>query len=342
MIEKMNQSVIDWLLEPDGSGVDYLAMRDLTDAGENELAPLKEKAHREGPISKILAEMSEEGYWIKPGPGYSPKYTSTVWSLILLSQLGASAHMDKRIGIACSYYMDHAITPHGQISTNGTPSHTLDCLQGNMLAAFLDMGYEDPRIEKAFQWMAMTVTGEGIDPQGDTSTPVRYYSLKIGPGFACGANKKLPCAWGATKVMLAFSKLPVNKRTALIEKAISTGVDFLFSNDPATATYPCGYAEKPSGNWWKFGFPVFYISDILQIAESLTGLGYSDDPRLTNTIELIQSKQDKQGCWPLELHYNAKTWLNSGIKTKPNKWVTLRALRVLKPFNNDNNRSNNH
>ncbi|MBN2240818.1 MAG: nitrogen fixation protein NifH [Dehalococcoidales bacterium] len=326
----MDQNVINWLLEPDGSGVDYVAMRDLTDAVENQLSSAREKAHREGPIARILSEMNEEGYWARPGPGYLPKYTSTCWSLILLSQLGARADMDERITTACNYYLDHAMTPHGQISVNGTPSQTVDCLQGNMLAAFLDMEYQDSRLDKAFEWMAMTVTGEGISPQGDTSTPLRYYSGKVGPGFQCGANNKLPCAWGAVKVMLAFSKLPVDKRTELIEKAVADGVEFLLGTDPATAAYPCGYAEKPSGNWWKFGFPVFYITDILQIAEALAGLGYLYDPRMANTIELIRSKQDAGGRWPLELDYKGKTWLDFGTKKQPNKWVTLRAMRVLK------------
>ena len=73
--------------------------------------------------------------------------------------------------------------------------------------------------------------------------------------------------------MLAFSKLPANRRTPLIKRAIQHGADFFLSVDPATAEYPTGFAAKPSGNWWKFGFPVFYVSDILQIAEALVCLG---------------------------------------------------------------------
>jgi len=326
----MNRETFNWLLEPDGSGVDYLARRDLTDAGEKDLAAARERAHREGPIAKVLAEMNEAGYWQKPGAGYSSKYTGTVWSLILLSQLGAVIDTDKRLATACNYYLDHAVTKYGQITVNGTPSQTIDCLQGNMLAALMDMGYQDEKIEKAYEWMAMTVTGEGIAPAGDTSTPLRYYSGKIGPNFACGANNKPPYAWGAVKVMLAFSRLPENKRTELINRAIARGVDFLLGTDPATAAYPCGYTEKPSGNWWKFGFPVFYITDILQIAEALTRLGYAGDPRLKNTLDLRRSKQNDKGQWLLEFDYKGKTWLDFGIKKRPNKWVTLRALRILK------------
>jgi hypothetical protein len=112
-------------------------------------------------------------------------------------------------------------------------------------------------------------------------------------------------------------------------------VDFLFSTDPAEANYPSGYNNKPSGNWWKFGFPVFYVTDILQIVEALVGLGYGDDPRLAKAIKTINEKQDDQGRWPLEYDYTGKTWVNFGAKQQPNKWVTLRALRVLKSSNSN-------
>jgi hypothetical protein len=197
----------------------------------------------------------------------------------------------------------------------------------------MEMGYDNPRLQSAYEWMARTVTGEGIASLEDKDAPVRYYAYKCGPTFACGVNNKLPCAWGGAKVMLAFSNLPTKQRTPLIKKAILQGVNFLLSVDPVTAEYPIGYGDKPSGNWWKFGFPVFYVTDILQIAEALAGLGYGHDPRLSNTLKLIREKQDREGRWSLEYDYTGKTWIDFGKKKQPNKWVTLRALRVLKSLN---------
>jgi len=320
---------LDWLLEPENIGVRYLAMRDLIQADGKELLAAQKAAHKEGAIARVLANMHVEGYWEKAGAGYDPKYTSTVWSVILLAQLGASPQTDPRVATACSYVLEHSLTKDGIFSINGHPSGTVDCMQGNLCAALLDMECVDPRLDKAFDWMARTVTGEGLAPVSDKKAPLRYYAGKCGPKFACGANNKLPCAWGATKVMLAFSRLPGAKRTPLIDRAIKAGVDFFFSRDPANADYPSGYSTKPSGNWCKFGFPVFYVTDILQIAEALVGLGYGGDPRLANTLKLISEKQDSQGRWLLEYDYTGKTWTDSGPKKQPNKWVTLRALRLL-------------
>ncbi len=237
---------------------------------------------------------------------------------------------DKRIARACQYILDHALAPGGQFTASGAASGTADCLQGNLCWALLELGCGDPRLDTAFEWMARSVTGEGIAPITDRQATVRYYAGKCGPTFACGSNNKLPCAWGAIKVMLAFSRLPAKKRTPVIKRAIKHGVDFLFSTDPAKADYPSGWSSKPSGNWWKFGFPIFYVTDLLQNVEALIGLGYGDDPRLANALEMIREKQDAQGRWSLEYDYTGKTWVDFGAKKKPNEWVTLRALRVLK------------
>jgi hypothetical protein len=250
--------------------------------------------------------------------------------VILLAQLGASLQEDERIERACAYLLEQALAPGGQFTASGAPSGTADCLQGNLCWAFLELEYDDPRLETAFEWMARTVTGDGLAPNSDRQAPMRFYASQCGPTFACGSNNKLPCAWGGVKVMLAFSKLPMERRTPLIERAIEHGAEFLLSVDPAAADYPTGWTDKPSRNWWKFGFPVFYITDLLQNVEALIALGYGRDPRLANAMEIIREKQDDQGRWALDYNYIGKTWLDFGEKRQPNKWVTLRALRVLK------------
>jgi hypothetical protein len=330
-LERLKSNPIPWLLENDSSGVRPVTMRDLLDvpAEDAELRQATRDAHQNGPIARVLSHMEEPGFWVKPGPGYGPKYKSSVWSILLLAQLGSSVEEDPRVRTACNYILDQALAPGGQFAYNAAPGGTIDCLQGNLCWSLLQLGCEDPRLELAFEWMARSVTGEGVAPSTDKKNPNRYYAYKCGPVFACGANGKMPCAWGAAKVMLAFCKLPRNRRTPLIQDAIQTGVDFFFGVDPASADYPTTTGH-PSRNWWKFGFPVFYITDLLQIVESLVFLGYGGDPRLKPSLDLILAKQDEQGRWPLEYEYTGKTWGSYGKINEPNKWVTLRVLRMLK------------
>jgi hypothetical protein len=325
------RNTLGWLLNSDITGVKYLALRELTGTAEDdpEMQAAREAAYRLGPIATILENMQETGYWCEPGAGYRPKYRGTVWSILMLAQLGAQAGADQRVAKACAYLLDHALAENGQFSYNGTPSGTIDCLQGNLCSALLDLGYDDLRMDAAFDWMARTVTGEGLASLEDKKNPLRYYAYKCGPSFACGANDKKPCAWGAVKVMLAFSKLPLERRTPLIERAIQQGVDFLFSRDPAEADYPIANDIQPSRDWWLLGFPLFYITDLLQNVEALVRLGYGTDPRLANALKIIREKQDAAGRWALEFDYRGKTWVDFGPKKQPNPWVTIRAAKVL-------------
>ncbi len=332
--EQLRGDSLAWLLEAADPGVRFLALRDLLDlpAEDKDLVAAREAAHREGPIAAILDAMAPEGYWAKPGPGYGPKYRSSVWSIITLGQVGASIELDPRLERACAYLLDHALSADGRFSTGGTPYGNIDCLHGNLCAALVELGCNDPRLERAFEWAARSVTGEGVAPAGTKDSDLAFAHYNTGPNFACRANNGHPCAWGAIKIMLAFSKWPEDRRTPLIARAIEQGREFLLSVDPAEASYPTRFeGDEPDKRWWQFGFPVYYVTDLLQNAEALAGLGYGQDPRLAGALAAIRDQPDPQGRWKLAYrYYPAQTWADFGRRGQPNKWVTLRALRVLK------------
>jgi hypothetical protein len=327
-----------WLLEEENPAVRYLTLRDITDAPEKEVKIARAKAHKEGPIATILENMNPEGWWIHPGVVYSPKMLGTSWAILALTQMGGSMEEDKRIGTACRYLMDVALSPGGQFSSTGEAYKTFSCLQGNMVYALMELGCRDKRLDKAYEWMARTITGEdlpakttasGLSIAGDRNPKLHPYNYIIGSLFPC---KHAPhCAWAGAKQMLALSCLPPEKRTPLIKQAIETGIRYFFTNDPATALFPGEQAPQPDRRWWHFTFPVVGM-DLLQVADALTALGYGKDPRMANLFALIREKQGADGKWLREKNYGSshKYWVNYGTLDKPNKWVTLRAIRVLK------------
>jgi hypothetical protein len=327
----LNKTTIDWLLEEDNPDVRYLTLRNIIKLKENDsvLIEARKKAISEGMIAKILKRIKPEGYWVKPGAGYGPKYKSIVWSLITLSQLGAKITDDHRIEKACKYYLKHVYNEGGYLGYSGLHHTAISCLQGNMCVALYDLGVQDFRLDEAYDLLARSVTGEGMSPTKDKKSMLRFTYYMCGPGFLCIANDKLPCSWGAVKVMLALSKLPVSKRTKIVENAIKTGVDFLLKYDPVKANYPTRDNTKPNRSWFKFGFPVFYVTDVLQNVEVLINLGFGDHPKVKKAIDFILQKQDTDNRWNLEYNYNGKTWGNWGEPGKPSKWVTYRVYNVL-------------
>ena len=140
-----------------------------------------------------------------------------------------------------------------------------------------------------------------------------------------------------------------------MHEAIKLGVDFLLSHDPAVADYPFGRGNRPSTNWFKFRYPLGTTADMLQNLEVLAALGQAENPKLSNALDLVISKQDQQGRWllghaykelvntqerkvfyvyqyALRLYITYKEYMDIQPEKKgqPSKWVTLRALRVLK------------
>jgi hypothetical protein len=326
---------LDCLLEQDAKnpGVRLFALTDLLDlpADDADVVDARAAVMRDGPVPVILAHQEATGYWEKPGEGYYTKYRGTVWSVIYLAQLGADP-ADPRVRAGCEYLLENGRAASGVFSLTGTPSGNIHCLAGNLGAALLDLGFGgDERLNQALELMARFATGEGIAPTEEKKAPLRYLrSGSCGPGFLCSANNRLPCAWGAVKVLRTLARIPEARRSPVLQAAFEATVGFLFSVDPATAGYPAGYSDKPSRSWFRFGFPVFYVTDVLQTAEALTEAGYGGDPRLAATYDLILSKRDGESRWKMEYSYQGKTWADVEARGKASKWVTLRALRVLK------------
>jgi hypothetical protein len=335
--KKITLSVIDWLLEEDDNNpsIRYLTLVNLIgeEPESRKVAQARAKLMTCGPVPEILSKQHADGYWVEPGAGYRPKYTSTVWSLIMLAQLGADG-IDPYVRKASDYILDHTRGKGGCFSIYATQTGAVHCLQGNLAASLIDLGMiSDPRLTEAIDWMSRSVTGEGFGSVGEKDINPHYIRSGIsGPGLLCSANDHQPCAWGAVKVALALSKIPPEKRSPQVKSAIIACEKFLLSRDPAAADYPHPYAKKPSGSWFKFGFPVFYVTDVLQNLSALLGLGLAGDQRLRNAIELVESMQDDTGRWKMEYTYNGKTWVDIEEKRQPSKWVTYRALSVLKRY----------
>lgn len=328
----MNRNQLEaWLLESDAPSVRAATLQRLLgrEPDDPEVIEARACAMRTDPVAAILAAQHPDGWWSKPGPGYSPKYRGTVWQVIFLDQLGADP-ADERIRRACDYLLRHTSSPSGGfgISSSGLDkappaSSVAHCLNGNLLRAVLGFGFgDDPRVLAAAEWAASTILGDG---------ETRFYaSGTCGPLFACGSNDKQSCAWGAVKELRGLSRIPPASRSPRVRRAVDDGVAFLLSHDPAIADYPMGWGNtKPSGSWFRLGFPSGYVADVLQVLEVLTELGHGDDERLDHARAWLLDQRDPDGRWRNRYAYNGKTEVDIEQQGKPSKWVTLRSLSVL-------------
>jgi hypothetical protein len=326
----LNDDPLPWLLEEADPGPRHLALRDLLDrpADDPELAAARSAAMGSDPIASILAAQAPDGWWVRPGYGYNPKYSSTVWSVMFLEELGADGN-DVRVERACEYVLEWSQTPSGGFGVSGATgrrvhaSSAVHCLNGNLLRALIGFGRLDhERVQRSVAWQASAITGEGME---------RWYCETPGPGFACAYNYGRPCAWGAVKALRALARIPVDRRSPDVSRAIAIAGGFLVSRDPAAADYPTnGRTSSPSASWFKLGFPTGYVTDVLQNLEALCEAGLAADPRLDNAFAWLLARQDSLGRWKNERTSEGKLVRDIDRRGEPSKWMTLRVCRVLK------------
>lgn len=329
--DRLRGDPLPWLLDGAGPAVRHLALRDLLrrPADDPELTAAREAATGAHPIADILAAQDPEGWWASPGPGYSPKYSGTVWQVIFVDQLGADP-AEPRIRAACDYVLEHTQTARGGFgywqggirTTPPPPANAIHCLNGNLVRALIGLGWlGDARLQRAIAWEAAAITGEG---------EIRFSAFTPGPGFRCGANYGRPCAWGAAKAVLALARIPAAGRSPAVAAALETGVEFLLSRDPAVADYPMPPGNAaPSSSWFRLGFPSGYVADVLQVLEALTEAGAGGDPRLASAVDWLIGQQDADGRWANRYAYAGKMVVDIDRPGVPSPWVTLRACRVL-------------
>ena len=328
-VELLNGDLVPWLLERSNPAVRAATLTRLLGRPDDdpEVAEARAAALEVDPIAGILAAQDPEGFWVKPGPGYSPKYRGTVWNVIFLEQLGADPS-HPGIHRACEYLLTWTATTGGGLGCSGgtkvpPPSSVIHCLNGNLLRSLIRFGWlDDSRVRAAVEWQARAITGDGVE---------RWYrSGTSGPGFACGVNDGRPCAWGAVKALRGLAAIPTRRRTSPVQEAINAGIEFILSRDPSVADYPMPIGSTtPSGAWFKPGFPSGYPADVVQVLEVLAELGHGSDPRLGPALQWLVGLQDARGRWANRYAYSGKTTVPIEQQGKPAKWVTLRACIVL-------------
>ncbi len=326
---KLNADATDWLLEEDNLSVRYFTLTQLLEKPQTdaEVKEAKKAIMKVGVVPKILAKQNNDGYWDLPEKFYTAKYKGTVWQLIILAELGADP-ADSRVKKACQFILENSqhheshgfSMAHAEKTGGGRQSGVIPCLTGNMVYSLIRLGYlDDPRIQAAIGWITTYQRfddGEGA-PKG---WPYDKYVACFG---------KHSCHMGAAKALKALAEIPPSQRDSKTVAAIKNGAEYFINHHIYKKSHDLSNVSKPG--WLHFGFPLMYQTDALELLGILTKLGYRDE-RMQEAVNLAVSKQDESGRWTLESTFNGKFQTNIERKGEPSKWITLKALTVLKNY----------
>jgi len=329
----LNSDPIDWLLEDNNPSVRYLALTDVLekDVNDNEVKDAKEKIMVEGIIPKILNKQRTEGYWeIAENFYITTKYKGTVWQFIVLAELYVDGS-DKRIQKSCEFILENSqdyssgAFAYYKGDKGGDHNKVLSCLTGNMLWSLIRFGYlEDPRVQKGIDWIVKYQRFDDGIKKAPDGWPYNVGSKK---GEACWGTHT--CHMGVVKNLKALAEIPQDKRTEGVKDNIDKAAEYMLNHHIYKQSHNLDAIAKQE--WTLFGFPLMWKIDALEVLEILTKLGYKDD-RMLDAIDLVISKQDENGRWILEKTFNGQMQVNIEQKNKESKWITLKAVKVLKEF----------
>lgn len=320
----MKSPALDWLLGEDQPAVRYLTLTELLGRRETdrEVKSAKEAITAIGWAKEILDRQTAGGFWSNERSLYHPKYVSTNWMLLILSDLGMT-RKDPGIDRACQIWMKLFGTKDGGFVTSnrGDAGHGHVCITGNTARALVKFGYEDhPRVRKAFEWFVRFQAEKGGWSCFDFGTPRRGRNLD---------------SW---EPLAAFAVYPRQKWTRSMKLAVEKGAEFFLERE-------LHMQGDRYGPWYRFHYPIHYYYDILVGLDFMTALGYTDDRRLDFAISLLKKKRRSNGKWNLDSinpdpespqgkwnreHPKQATIPFSLEKAgRPSKMVTLTALKVL-------------
>jgi len=323
-----NSKIVEWLLEENNPSVRYFTLRDLLDRSERniEVQNAKKEIMTKAVVPKILSSQNAEGYWAEKDKFYRAKYKGTVWQLIILANLGADGS-ESRIKTACEHLFhhsqdkesggfsyDYSITADG-----GSHNGVVPCLTGNMVWSLIRLGYlADERLRRAVNYIATCQRYDDGERANLTGWPYDRFKMCYG---------KHTCHMGAGKALKALAEIPSAERSAEVRQTIDQGVEYFLKHHIYKKSHNLTIVSKPG--WLNFGFPLMYQDDVLEMLEILAKLKVKDK-RLEPAIELVERKQSKEGNWLLENTFNGRFFTDIEKKAKPSKWITLKALQVLK------------
>lgn len=319
--------VIEWLLDSETPGVRYWALLHLKDYSptNSEVLTAQDAIPQSPEVQAILNVQDPEGYWAKPNHIYAKKYTATTHSLLILAEFGMKRVPVIELAIEQLFTFQlksghfSTVRPKTARGYASTVSDTC-CLDANILYYLTHFGYlDDPRTQKTIQFL--------LDHYDDTQVGWKCRAYPI------NAKAVFPplCYMGLCKVLKAFSTIPNQYRSKRLNAIIDQLVELIFENQIYKYLRNPDGTRKEKAGWKRFGFPLFYNSDILEVLDTFTRLGIKD-PRMDESINIVLEAQQPDGKWLLKHTFNGKFWHDIEKKGKPSKWITLRALRVLRSY----------
>lgn len=300
---------IDWLMQGDAA-IRYQVMRDLLNSSADETEQERQKIPVSGWGKRLLDLQLENGTW--SDALYSPKWTSTFYTLLLLKRFGTPE--SEQTARACRILLDKGFYPDdGGINYWKSWKQGECCVTAMLLTMLCHFNFEDSRLRPMVEFLfrqQMPDKGWNCEKFRGARHSSFHTTISVLEGL-----------WEFEK------KYPLNGLILTVHQKQQQGIEFLLSH----RLYKSSTTGQVFDNrMTKLSFPPRWHYDIIRVLDYLREKNAPRDERMTDAVNLLLNKQTKEGFWKLEFKYPAKVFFEMEKVGRPSRWNTLRALRILK------------
>src|SRR5688500_4031033 len=300
----MTNPVIDWLLDTDPS-IRWQVMRDLTDTPEELVTAERSRVASEGWGLRLLDQQRPDGQW---GDGIStPLWWSNLYTLLFLRDLGIDPASERaraaiaRVRAGVTWGPWHGDSPffEGEVEP---------CINGRVVALGAYFGERSDRLVDRLLSEQLADGGWNCEAERGSLRSSFHSTICVLEGLLAFER-----AFGATSPVTDARR---RAEEYLLERRLlrrrSTG-------------------EIIERSWTQFAFPTLWHYDVLRALDYLRAAGVRPDPRVDEAIATVRERQQADGRWLLDVrHRDTLHEELAGTVGAPNRWITLRARRVLK------------
>jgi hypothetical protein len=298
---------IEWLLEGDPA-IRWQVLRDLCDAPAREYEAERARVASEGWGARLLSKQDSDGNW--GGGLYSPKWKSTTYTLLHLRGLGLSPEHPQALR-GCEKFFFRGLERDGGINFWKSFHHSETCINGMLLALLAYFRYPDERIHSVFEFLLREQMPDG--------------------GWNCERIKGATHASFHTTISVLegldeyAARYPANLPAVMEARAKAR--EFLLQHRL--------YQSHRSGEvvdikMTLMHFPPRWRYDFIRALDYFQSIKAPKDERMNDAVELLRSKQNANGAWPLNAPWPGLVYFHMEETGQPSRWNTLRALRVLR------------
>jgi hypothetical protein len=298
-----NDVVIEWLLDSDPS-IRWQVMRDLTDTPAAIVAAERARVASEGWGARLLDRQRPDGQW---GDGIAtPFWWSNMYTLVFLRDLGIDP-ASERARTTIDRVRDKVTWGPGFGDSPFFEGEVEPCINGRVVALGAYFGERSNRLVDRLLSEQLADGGWNCEAERGSVRSSFHTTICVLEGLLAFEQ-----AFGATPAVTdARSRAHEYLLARRLLRRLSTG-DIIA---PA---------------WTQFAFPPLWHYDVLRALDYLRAAGVQPDARVEEAVAIVRQRRQGDGRWLLDVrHRDTLHEELSGPVGEPNRWITLRALRVL-------------